>query len=129
MNKLGNPNLKPGPGRPIGSRNKLSTAFLDDLYDDYKEHGKEAIALVREEATDKYLKLVADLVPKETHIKIDPLDEMDHGQLKSEARRLHQILSLTGILEDIEEAETLGRPGQVIEVQAVSEAEGISCER
>jgi hypothetical protein len=35
-------------GRPKGSRNKLGEAFVNDLYNDYLQHGPEVIAAVRE---------------------------------------------------------------------------------
>ena len=64
----GNPDLKPGPGRPKGSRNKLSNDFLNALYEDFKEFGAEAICLVREEKTDVYLNIIAKVLPKDIQI-------------------------------------------------------------
>ena len=36
----GNPG---GPGRPLGSKNKLSESFLQALAEDFEKHGKDAI--------------------------------------------------------------------------------------
>jgi hypothetical protein len=36
------------PGRPKGARNKLAEAMIDDLYQDWKAHGIEAIRECRE---------------------------------------------------------------------------------
>ena len=64
----GNPNLVAGPGRPKGSRNKLSNDFLDALYKDFQEFGAEAICMVREEKTDAYLNIIAKVIPKDVQI-------------------------------------------------------------
>lgn len=55
----GNPN-----GRPKGSRNKLSEAFLKALADDFETHGVDAIQKLREESKDKYCNVIAKLMPK-----------------------------------------------------------------
>src|SRR5262245_15987327 len=55
----GNPN-----GRPKGSRNKLGEAFLQDLYVDWLKNGADAIAKVRAEKPDVYLKVVAATLPQ-----------------------------------------------------------------
>src|ERR1700753_1687473 len=51
-------------GRPKGSRNKLGEAFLTELHADFCEHGKEAIARVRDEAPALYVTAVASLFGK-----------------------------------------------------------------
>ncbi len=52
-------------GRPRGSRDRLTSAFIDKLADDFKRHGKKAIKDVREKDLSTYLRLIASLVPKE----------------------------------------------------------------
>jgi hypothetical protein len=49
-------------GRPAGSRNKLSESFLFDLQADWRAHGHEVLACVREEEPGTYLRVVAALV-------------------------------------------------------------------
>jgi hypothetical protein len=52
------------PGRPKGARNKLAEAMIDDLYQDWKAHGIQAIRECRETRPADYLKIVAMIVSK-----------------------------------------------------------------
>ena len=57
------PGSNGGPGRPTGSRNKLSEAFLKALCDDFEEHGTETIQKLIEDDPDKYCNVIARLMP------------------------------------------------------------------
>lgn len=72
----GNPN-----GRPKGSRNKLGEAFIEAIYDDFKENGVKAIERVRAKQPAQYLKVIASILPKELHIKDASLDDMSDDEL------------------------------------------------
>lgn len=63
-------------GRPKGSRNKLGEAFLDKLYEDFQEHGVEAIQEVRTTKPDAYLKVIAQVLPKQIDANLKPSDEL-----------------------------------------------------
>jgi hypothetical protein len=65
-----------GPGRPKGSKNKLSESFLQALAEDFEEHGKEAIETVCRESPGEYLRIIAGLMPKEL------LMEVSHDETK-----------------------------------------------
>ena len=52
-------------GRPKGSRSKLANSFIEQLYEDWKEHGMDAVRRCREESPVIYLKLISGLVPRE----------------------------------------------------------------
>ena len=65
--KVGNPG---GPGRPLGSKNKLSEYFLHELAYHFEEHGREAIERVFEDRPGEYLRIIASLVPKELALEI-----------------------------------------------------------
>ena len=58
-----------GPGRPKGSRNKVSEEFLKVLAADFAEHGKSVIERVRKEDPAVYIRIVAQLVPKGLEIQ------------------------------------------------------------
>src|SRR6478736_8308127 len=68
--------FKPGQsgnpqGRPKGARNRLGTQFLEALEADFNQFGPQAIALVREKKPEVYMRVVADLLPKEANINIE----------------------------------------------------------
>jgi hypothetical protein len=48
-----------GPGRPAGSRNKLTEDFFADLHAAWQEHGREAIDRVVAERPEAFLAIVA----------------------------------------------------------------------
>jgi len=52
-------------GRPKGARSRLGTQFLEALEADFNQFGSQAIALVREKKPEVYMRVVADLLPKE----------------------------------------------------------------
>jgi hypothetical protein len=67
------------PGRPKGARNKLAEAMIDDLYQDWKAHGIQAIRECRETRPADYLKIVAMIVSKAEDLSLD--SEMRNAEL------------------------------------------------
>lgn len=65
-------------GRPVGSRTKLAEDFLKDIYEDWKVNGKEAIIKVRKKKPEIYLRIVADLIPKDIKLEIPQLNRIAH---------------------------------------------------
>lgn len=80
-------------GRPKGSRNKLGEAFLSDLYADWQQHGIAAIARVREERPQVYLKVTASLLPK--HIQVDNRSDLSDAELAARIRELSAFVGLS----------------------------------
>ena len=62
-------------GRPKGSRNRLSEDFVAALYNDFQEHGSAAIAACRAEKPDVYVRVIAGILPKDVHLKVQSLDD------------------------------------------------------
>jgi hypothetical protein len=60
-----------GPGRAKGSRNRHSEFFLAAFADDFEKHGPAVIAQVREEQPATYLRIAADLLPREATLDVD----------------------------------------------------------
>jgi hypothetical protein len=52
-------------GRPAGVKNRLQGDFLHALAEDFREHGVEAIRIMRIERPAEYVKVVASLMPNE----------------------------------------------------------------
>ena len=96
-------------GRPVGSRNKLGTAFLDDMYADWQDHGKAVIAAVRDNKPDQYLKVVASLLPKDINLNVNDLEDVSDDELVQRLRELDSVirpfLADGGISEDKRGAE------------------------
>lgn len=59
-------------GRPAGSKNRISEKFIQAITADFEQHGETVIEKVRTEKPENYLKIVADLVPKDFNLGSDP---------------------------------------------------------
>lgn len=62
--------FKPGQsgnpaGRPKGSRNALSEAFIAAVFQDFAKHGIASIAAMRVEKPNEYAKMIASLIPSQ----------------------------------------------------------------
>jgi hypothetical protein len=61
---------KPGPGRSLGSRNQLATAFVDDLKTVWNETGITALRRCAEEEPAQFVRVVASLMPKDISVSV-----------------------------------------------------------
>jgi hypothetical protein len=85
-----------GGGRPKGSRNRLGEQFLEALSHDFTAHGQQAIVACREEKPTEYLKVVANLLPKELLVRKDPVDEMSDKEIADGLEILRGIVTGNG---------------------------------
>src|SRR5689334_10612506 len=61
---------RPGPGRPKGSRNKLSEAFLRDFCEAWEERGKAALEAVATTDPSTFIKVAAQLLPAKIEAEV-----------------------------------------------------------
>jgi hypothetical protein len=89
---------KPGPGRPLGARNKLGEAFLQALQHDFEQHGATAIAECREKKPDKYVAICASLLPKEVDmaLAVDIESRVDLQSFVADYRMIREALERIG---------------------------------
>jgi hypothetical protein len=64
--------------REIGYK---SEDFVAALYNDFQEHGSAAIAACRAEKPDVYVRVIAGILPKDVHLKVQSLDDLTDDQL------------------------------------------------
>jgi hypothetical protein len=81
-----------GPGRPKGSRNKLSEQFLQELCADWERHGQSVLDRVREDQPAQYLRVVASVVPKEIVLPTRSLDDLSDEELMDMAATLRTAI-------------------------------------
>jgi hypothetical protein len=59
-----------GPGRKLGSRNKLGEAFLEDLRDCWEQHGVDALRRCAVEEPAQFVRVVASLLPRDVNLNV-----------------------------------------------------------
>lgn len=65
-------------GKPEKARNAINAAFLKALSEDFHKNGAKAFAAVAKNKPDKYLELIASILPKETNVNIDQSGTVTH---------------------------------------------------
>jgi hypothetical protein len=88
---VGRPFVKGQSGNPLGrpksARSRHSENFLASFSRDFEEHGEQVIAQVRQEQPATYLKIAADLLPKQAELDIS-VDIFARAQGQLEAYRV-----------------------------------------
>jgi hypothetical protein len=84
----------PGPGRKLGSRNKLSTDFLRDLHATWAEHGATALRLCATTDPGRFCSIVAGLLPRD--VRIDQHITVDAAEFQSRYQQARALLGNAG---------------------------------
>jgi hypothetical protein len=97
------------PGRKVGSRVKLAHDFVTTLQNKFNKYGGKAIEKVATEQPAQFLKIVADVLPREflTRVEVDARLEVS-GEVKGfvEAYRLaKQVIGADVIEAEVIEAD------------------------
>jgi hypothetical protein len=100
--------FKPGQsgnpgGRAVNARNRITAKFLNDLADDYEEHGVDVIRQVREDKPERYLMIVASLLPTKVDLTATPLSDLSDEDLTKK-------LELLDVLHQAIEAQRADQP-------------------
>jgi hypothetical protein len=78
-----------GGGRPRGARNKLANEFVQAIYNDFQQNGVNAISRLAQDRPDKYLRLIAQILPRELDIALHV-----NSNLFQEAKDFFQMYQL-----------------------------------
>lgn len=96
------------PGRPFGSRNRLSKRVARSILRDFESHQDELLERLRRWFVPQYVQLVSRLLPKQLEVggvELDSLDEAEVLRLIGAARAaLDAIEAGGGSLADLEAA-------------------------
>jgi hypothetical protein len=110
--KAGNPG---GPGRQLGSRNRLSETMLALLNSDAAEHGAAVIEEVRKTKPHIWLQCVCSLLPKQIAVeKLSPLADISDEDLAAITELLRQKNAKT--VRELKKLEQ--QSGAVLELEA-----------
>jgi hypothetical protein len=85
----GNPHYA---GRPKGSRNKINQAYIDAIAAEFEAHGVSALEKVRKKMPHVFLRLVAELLPKQVQVE-HGLTDMTEEQLEQRIRELDAAIA------------------------------------
>ena len=85
----GNPHYA---GRPKGSRNKINQAYIDAIAAEFEAHGVSALEKVRKEMPHVFLRLVAELLPKQVQVE-HGLADMTDEQLGQRIAELNAAIA------------------------------------
>lgn len=95
--KLFQPGNRANPGgKPVGSRNRLQGDFVRALAEDFEQHGRTAIARVREDRPADYLRVIASLMPKEIDVGTK-FAELNDDEITASIAVLRSLLAAQGI--------------------------------
>jgi hypothetical protein len=66
-----------GGGRPKGSRNKLTTEFIDDLRAEWQKSGPSALQRLAQDDPGAFVRVVAQILPKEIDANVNAGSDFD----------------------------------------------------
>jgi len=92
VNKLNNTDVTPsygfkpgntyGKGRPKGSRNKFSEAFIQDIHDIWLSDGASALQELRASDVGAFVRVAAGVLPKDLNVSTDGLNGLSLEQIE-----------------------------------------------
>jgi hypothetical protein len=118
-------NLAERKRRAESSRADLSVAFLEDVHELWKEHGKTILARAAFTHPEKVAKIIADLMPKQMEIKGSAVQDLEDDRLADLIDAISERLgrgteAALGAAQGRADAQTID--AEIVEVSAVPEA-------
>jgi hypothetical protein len=94
-------------GRPVGARNKLSEALLEDLLAEWLEGGREAIRAMRLKDPAQFVRVAVMALPRQVKLEADegPFSDMSNAELRRLVEVLEVALAAAGAAENGVEGE------------------------
>jgi len=88
-----------GPGRKVGSRNRLGEAFISDLHDEWQKSGAEALRRVARDDPVNFVKVTASLLPRliDSTLSVD-IDVFSEARTYAQAQKI-ALVYLKGEIE------------------------------
>lgn len=88
-------------GRPKGSKNAVSEDFLADIHEAWIKHGPEALQRMIAEKPGEFVKMVAQLIPKDFHIQQSTAEKSTLSISLPNNPKLVQSFRDTGVLPEV----------------------------
>ena len=99
-------------GRPVGARNKLSEALLEDLYAEWLEGGREAIRAMRLKDPAQFVRVAVMALPRHVKLEADegPFTDMGNAELRRLVELLREAMAARAIENGVEGEQAAIRP-------------------
>lgn len=81
-------------GKPLGARNELAASFLKTLAKDFNEHGGSVLVDLRLNRPDVYIKVIAELLPKQEEkvVDVNVSGTVEHRSVQEVTDRIGELL-------------------------------------
>ena len=73
-------------GRPLGSKDAITKAFLDTITADFEKHGAAVVEGARERNPNEYLRVIASILPKDQNLRVQTDELSDRFKAMLERR-------------------------------------------
>ena len=107
------PGHRGGPGRPVGSRNRLAESFLADLQREWARSGKKALERTATDDPVAFTKIVAGLMPREMLASVINVNANVDARLVADVQTFAQAYQAWGSF--------IGAKAPLIEAEAIED--------